>query len=90
MSNVSKTSNDQPGSTSERANDHQKGDTSPAHRNATLGAHHHRGPNAPKDVEEFIEGQIRGKQNEQELMEKFPTDETVWHGFVNVSRMAAW
>ena len=50
-------------------------------------AHHHRGPNAPNDVEEFIEGQIRGKQNEQELMEKFPTDETVWHGFVNVSRM---
>lgn len=67
------------------AKDHQKGDSTPAHRNAEPGNYHHKTPRAPRDVEEFVTEQIQGKQNEQELREKFPVDENVWHGYVDVS-----
>ena len=85
MSGLSKPSNEETAS-HEPTNDHQRGDATPSHRNAEAKDYHEKAVKAHKDVEEFIAGQIQGKQNEQELIQKFPTDDTVWHGFVNVRR----
>lgn len=64
--------------------DHEKNPATNGHRNETAHGYHNKDKKAPKDVDEFIVEQIVGKQDDDVLKEKFPVDESVWHGYVDV------
>jgi hypothetical protein len=64
--------------------DHEKNKAEGGHRNEVPQEYHQSDKEVPKDVDEFIAGQIEGRQDEDDLRQKFPTDESVWHGFVDV------
>jgi hypothetical protein len=65
--------------------DHQKEEAHSSHRNANPEDVHTRNPNAPKDLGEFMQGQLEGKIDDAKLAEQFPTRGGMWHGFIDVS-----
>lgn len=66
--------------------DDQKPPADAVHRNAgppeTV---HTRAANAPRDLGEFMKGQLEGKIDDAKLAEQFPTRGGMWHGFIDVS-----